>query len=38
MNDGRVVAADLQFSVNAGNTLDESHLVRSNLLVLFCSL
>lgn len=27
MNDGRIVAADVQFFINAGNTVDESLLV-----------
>lgn len=28
MKDGRIVAADLQYYANAGNTVDESTLVR----------
>lgn len=27
MNDGRIVAADMQYYINAGNTADESLLV-----------
>ncbi|XP_071392432.1 aldehyde oxidase 6 isoform X3 [Centroberyx affinis] len=33
MNDGRVVAADLQYYTNAGNTLDESVLVIEKILL-----
>ncbi|KAE8278250.1 Aldehyde oxidase 1 [Larimichthys crocea] len=33
MNDGRIVAADLQYYANAGNTLDESVLVVEKILL-----
>lgn len=30
MNDGRIVAADIQYYSNAGNTVDESTMVRNS--------
>lgn len=34
MNDGRIMAADMEYYTNAGNTVDESVLVGS--IMLFC--
>lgn len=36
MNDGRIVAADIQYYTNAGNTIDESVLVGKSGFI--CSL
>lgn len=35
MNDGRIVAADIQYYNNAGNTIDESVLVGNSCCVLY---
>ncbi|XP_029303135.1 LOW QUALITY PROTEIN: aldehyde oxidase 1-like [Cottoperca gobio] len=35
MNDGRIVAADLQYFINAGNAIDESVLIVENILLHF---
>ncbi|XP_068446552.1 aldehyde oxidase 1-like [Clinocottus analis] len=35
MNDGRIVAADIQYYANAGNTVDESPLVAEKILLHF---